>query len=223
MCKHSSHDSACECDSSTEWSKSWRALWVTFLVAVPGAVALLMTIYYQHLTRMAAEGGANAMVNYFGTSFGYFEEAMFYMSFTLSVWMSTVICLIVPFAEWIWKRNCFRSRRNNLHIWKNVATFTFVVELAIGFFWPYLTIEVGGSGPLGGFFAALIALVMIVVFLIWRYNELKPWCGLLLAIAAVGSAFLAVQSISAERAPRPSMGHIMRYVYFAQPNPVSVF
>jgi hypothetical protein len=215
MCNQSGHGSACECDHSTEWSTSWRALWVTFIVAVPGAFALFATTYYKHLVRMAAEKASGAMVTHFGTSGGYFEEAMFYMSFTLSVWLSTLVCLLAPFGEWIWKRNNFRSRKTNLLTWKNITAYTFMAEIALGFFWPYLTIEVGGSGPLGGFFAALSALFLISVFLIWRYSELKAWCGLLLSVALVGTAFCAVQSISAERAPRPSMGHLMRYVYYA--------
>lgn len=163
---------------------------------------------------MAAAGSMNAMVTAFGTTVGYFEEAMFNMSFALAVWLSTLVCLLAPFGEWIWKRNNFRSRKNNLITWQNIFLFTLASEIALGFFWPYLTIETGGAGPMGGFFAALIALFFVLIFLIWRYAELKPWCGLLMVVAAIGISFLAVESISAEKAPRPSMGHIMRFVKY---------
>lgn len=214
MCKNSNHDPDCECHTSTEWSVAYRALWVTFVVALPGVAGLLLSAYYMHLVRSAVDTSNAVMISWFGTTASFFNEALFYMSFTLAVYVGTLVCLLAPFGEWIWKRNCLRSREMNILTWKRVTMWTFIAGVAIGLLWPYLTIEVGAYGPLGGFFAALIAIGIVYGVLMWRYNEVAAWTALLLAVAGIGMVFLAIQSVSAEKAPRPSIGHIMRYVNY---------
>jgi hypothetical protein len=190
-----------------------RALLITAVVALPMAIALaIMSFGYLHTMNTQVSKSLQDAATWLGTYDNFLLLGIKHSSAALAAWFISVVCTLSPLAQLIWSRNHFRGSHERMMVWTSMFILTFVSALAIGVFWFIFTVETSGQGPMGGFWVALISVLVIAFALVKRFIDFKRWCGIFIIIAAVCNLYLANYSLAADDPLRPSLGATMRFV-----------